>query len=272
MSAHDEISRLENALRHLIEGVLRKEYGDEWVEKLGVSPERLEKWRERQAEEARHKAGAVVEQRILYYADFTDLYTILHKNWDLFKPCFGDKKELEVYLSRLSELRNPNAHSRPILQHEELLAAGMSRELRQKITVFLNSGGGGPEPEHFSRIEEVSDSFGFRVAGQASGQQSVDTREQITLRPGDVVTFRGSAVDPHGRPLRWVVKSPFRSAGELILLEAESSTFEVDWDVTAEDIHDQIEIIFELSTVTGPHRYGHYDDEARLMYRVLPQP
>jgi hypothetical protein len=206
----------------------------------------------------------------LYYSDFPDLLTVLVKNWVLFKPCFGDKKELEVYLERLNELRNPTAHSRPVLQHEESLAAGMSRELRQKITVFRNSGGGGPEPEHFCRIEEVSDSFGHRVAGQASGEQIVDTREGITLRPGDVVSFRGSAVDPHGRPIRWVMRSPFRSGGGVTMVETDAPTFEFEWDVTTEDIHEQIEIVFTASSVVGPHRFGSYDDEARILYRVLP--
>jgi hypothetical protein len=213
MAIQDEISRVENALRSVIESVMKVRHGDQWSEPalLGVTAERKERWEERRVEAEKHATGAVAESRLLYYSDFPDLGTIVFKNWDLFKPCFGDKKETEVYLDRLNELRNPTAHSRPVLPHEDSLAAGMSRELRQKITVFRNSGAGGPEPEHFARIEEVTDSCGYRAGGRASGEQIIDTREEMTLRPGDVIEFQGSAVDPHGRPMRWRVSSPFRA-------------------------------------------------------------
>lgn len=69
-------------------------------------------WEERREEERKRRSGAVIEERILWYSDFTDLWKILKKNWGLFKPCFGDAKRLEVYLDRLAALRNPGAHSR----------------------------------------------------------------------------------------------------------------------------------------------------------------
>ena len=37
----------ENALRDFISSVLRKKFGENWVEKCGVSPERIKKWNER---------------------------------------------------------------------------------------------------------------------------------------------------------------------------------------------------------------------------------
>lgn len=270
MSIHDEISKLENVLRSIVEDVMEVSYEESWVEHLGVSDERIEKWRVRQTEAGKHSTGAVVEKRLLYYSDFPDLLTIIRKNWDRFKPCFGDKKEIEVYLNRLNELRNPTAHSRPVLEHEESLARGICRELRQKVTIFRNTGAGGDEPEHFSRIEGVTDSFGHRAGGRASGEQTVDTRDQMTLRPGDVVAFRGSAVDPNGRPMHWTISSPFRGAGNLVLGEIKSSSFDVEWDVTEEDIHEQLEIDITLKTVVGPHRYGNHDDQVRMIYRVLP--
>lgn len=270
MSLHDEISTLENVLRSVVEDVLKANHGDSWVEHLGVSDDRVERWRERQNEAGKHSTGAVVEKRLLYYSDFPDLLTIIRKNWELFKPCFGDKKEVEVYLGRLNELRNPAAHSRPVLPHEESLAEGMSRELRQKVTIFRNTGAGGDEPEHFCRIEEVMDSFGHSADGRASGEQIVDTREQMTLRPGDVVAFRGSAVDPVGRPMHWTISSPFRGTGKLVLGEVNGSSFDVEWEVTEVDIHEQLEIDITLRTVLGPHRYGDHDDHLRMIYRVLP--
>ncbi len=67
----------ENSLRDFIALMLQKQLGDSWVEKCGVSTERLDKWKERRvAEEKRQKSG-VVEQRLIYYADFYDLRHLL---------------------------------------------------------------------------------------------------------------------------------------------------------------------------------------------------
>jgi hypothetical protein len=37
-----------------------------------------------------------------------------------------------------------------------------------------------------------------------------------------------------------------------------------------DDIHEQLEIDFKLSSVAGPHRYGEFDDDVRLIDRILP--
>lgn len=266
----DPFEKVENSLRDLIADVLHDTYGDEWEEHLGVSDERLDRWRERREVQRKQAVGGVVEERLLYYADFHDIWTILKKKWELFSDCFRSKKRIEVYLDRLGELRNPDAHNRTAMPFEEHLAEGMSGELRQAITVFRNSGGGGPEPEHFCRIEEVRDSFNHRVTGLASGHHMVDTRDMVTLRPGERVELRGSGIDPADRPLRWRISAPFGSS-ELEIGEYSGSEFAVEWGVGENDIHDQQEIIVRLRSLDGPHRYGTYDDEARLLYRVLPQ-
>lgn len=104
----DSVHVLERVLRELIESVLRAQYGERWITHVGVTPDRLQRWRGRLVEEEKQRAGLVVDKRLLSYSDFTDLLTILKKNWEYFKPCFGDLKRLEVYLDRLSNLRNPN--------------------------------------------------------------------------------------------------------------------------------------------------------------------
>jgi hypothetical protein len=67
----------ENSLRDFIAVVLRAKLGESWLENCGISSERLEKWKERKAEEEKRQESGVVEQRLIYYADFYDLRTIL---------------------------------------------------------------------------------------------------------------------------------------------------------------------------------------------------
>src|SRR5690349_18163525 len=87
--AMDSISILENGLRDLVGKVLRNRHRDAWEDHLGVTPERLERWRDRREVEGRRRTGAAIEQRLLYYADFPDLLDIIRKNWDPdFKLCF----------------------------------------------------------------------------------------------------------------------------------------------------------------------------------------
>jgi len=72
----------ENALRDFLGAVLSARFGRDWIERCGVTPDRVQKWTERQATGARRFAAAgVIEERLLYYADFYDLKTILQKNW-----------------------------------------------------------------------------------------------------------------------------------------------------------------------------------------------
>jgi hypothetical protein len=66
----------ENSLRDFIAAVLSQSLGPNWVEQSGVSPERLAKWRERKVIEEKRQESGVVEERLIYYADFYDLKTI----------------------------------------------------------------------------------------------------------------------------------------------------------------------------------------------------
>jgi hypothetical protein len=272
MATPTDLTPVENAIRSLIQDVLAAEYGDAWDRHLGVTPERIAKWRERRTEAEARSVGGVVEERVIFYADFTDLRTIIGKqsNWPLFQRCFRDKRRFEVYLERLEELRNPAAHSRSILPFEKHLAEGISGELLQMITLFRNLGGAGAEPEHFARIEEVTDSFGHRGKGRASGQESVDTRDQITVRPGDKLRFTGSARDPKGRPLQWTIRALFGAFGSFDHGVVPADSFDVEWEVIPQDINEQQEIDFTLKSVEGPHRYANYDDMFRFIYKVLP--
>ncbi len=268
MDRENPINALENTLRDLVEDVLRRRHGEGWAEHLGVTDARKTTWEQRRDEERKKRTAGMIDERLLYYADFTDLFTIIKKNWDPeFAECFGDQTELRVYMDKLRDLRNPEAHSRSLLEVEEQLVLGMCGELRQKITIFLSSGKGGPEPEHFARIEQVVDSYGNRVTGEASGLGF--HRPGLIMRPGDRLVFRGHGWDPKGSPLTW--RLYFAAASQFQSLQGPE--FEFAWTVSDADIGENSYVSFGLISERPYVRLSQHgaDDTATLFYTVLPR-
>lgn len=258
----------ENVLRDLIKDVLAAQHGEAWHDHLGVTAERRAKWEERRVEERKRRTGGVADERLLYYADFTDLKTIIGNdtNWALFKDCFGVKKVFDVYLDRLGALRNPGAHSRALMDFERNLIIGMTGELRQKVAIYRSGGGGGPEPEHFPRIDEVRDSYGHTTPGAASAPVTGHMRTGLTLRPGDRVSFYGAATDPEDRPLHWRIH--FDPIG--VMHTANGPTLEFEWVVEERHIGESRWVLFWLESDRPYHRSGHIDDSAAFQYHILP--
>jgi len=97
----------ENALREFIAATLERALGRDWLDSCGVSQERITKWKDRQSEERRRHEAGVVEERLLYYADFYDLKTILKKHWQRdFSEALGDLKRFEVLFDELARYRD----------------------------------------------------------------------------------------------------------------------------------------------------------------------
>lgn len=262
----NSINVLENSLRDLIELLLRKIYGESWFDHLGVTNQRIEIWTARRDKEPKRRPGGQIEQRLLYYADFYDVIEIIKNDWDSgFKDCFGERKLFEVYTDRLSAFRNPDAHSRALLPFEGHLSIGMAGQLRQSIALFLSTGAGGPEPEHFARIEEVRDSYGIRATGEATGGGYA--KSQAVLRPGDTVSFVGRGWDPEGGALAWSTFLPARQK----FIRLDGSEFEWEWPVEERDISEHPYISFSLKSSKPYHRFlENKDDRAAIHYRVLP--
>src|SRR5690606_16955876 len=137
MDVTQALKDTENSLRDFISTCLSNRYGGEWIDKCGVSPERVKRWQERKGiEEKRQEAGAI-EERLLYYADFYDLRTILKKNWGLeFSKVFGEWKTMEVWLTEMEKLRDPDAHRRELLPHQKHLILGISGEIRTRLIKY----------------------------------------------------------------------------------------------------------------------------------------
>lgn len=260
-SAEESLHLAEVTLRDLIADLIPD------VQDLGLSGARLESWTQRREEERKRRVGAQIDERLLSYADFTDLEAIVTKNWDTFKPCFGDLARLKAYLHRLAALRNPGAHSRPLLPFEEALVVGMTGEIRQQVTIFRSEGTGTAEPEHFPRITEVRDSFGNRTAGLTKPTAPPMVNTGLTLRPGDEVVISGTAWDPKDGPLSWKVSL---NRGPT-LHEADGDAFECHWLVTSSHITEAALVSVRLSSQLDYHRLANGDDDrVVLQYRVLP--
>jgi hypothetical protein len=253
------INSVEVVLRGLIMHVLEAEFGSEWIERCATA-EKIQKWRDRQEEEAKKRDGTVVEERLIYFAEFTDLFPIIKKHWELFEPCLGDKKTFETYMGRLEDFRNAPMHSRALVDFEQKLIEGMTGEIRNKVTLFQTEANAADR--HFPRLEFVRDSFGRAASDGETLPPS------ITVHPSDEVTFECSGWDPEGRPLRWTLNV----LGTLETTEQEGATCRFTWRVTEDHISEGTFVEVRLMSDRAWHRYpAGYDGGATLRYAVLPR-
>ena len=122
----------------LIETLGIEAYGEDWPRKFGVTVKDLAWWRKKQAREAVRRGAGVAEPRLIYFSTFFDLERIVLDNWTVFEPVFGDSTRTGVYLEKLRELRNPDAHHRALTTSEKALIEGIAGELRTQITRHMS--------------------------------------------------------------------------------------------------------------------------------------
>lgn len=249
----------ENSLRDFIALVLQKQLGNSWVEECGVSPERLDKWKERRvAEEKRQKSG-VIEQRLIYYADFYDLSTILKKHWSgTFSDALGDWKKTEVWLGELEKLRDPDAHRRELLPHQKHLILGISGEIRTRL-IRYRSKQETSDDYYYPKIESARDSIGNIYAYGETGSV-IDTG--MSLRVGDFIEFVITASDPMGEPLQYAI---FNS-----LLTRWQDNNIIQLTITEEDIQKRFSVMLIVKSMRKYHANKKYDDTVLFSYEVLP--
>lgn len=263
MDVTQSLKDAENALRDFIAAVLIAKHGQSWVDHTGVSPDRLAKWTERKETEAKRQQAGVVEERILYYADFYDLGTILKKNWGDFAPALGEWKSMEVWLKELERLRDPDAHRRELLPHQKHLILGISGEIRNRIVRYRNKQE--TADDFFPRIESARDSLGNIWTPE--GPSSLGVVTETILRPGDVIDFVVTATDPLGEELSY----------GLIVVDVRTP-YNVKWQsngslsVRIEESHISTTFVIELK-VKSPRTYhasSDCDDSVNFIYKVLP--
>jgi hypothetical protein len=187
----------ENSLRDFIGATLSESLGPDWIDKCGVPPKRIERWKGWKADEEKRQATGAVEERLIYYASFSDLAPILKTHWKgTFSEAFGDLKTMEVFLAELGKLRDPDAHRRELMPHQKLLVIGLATEIRTRITRYRSKKE--TAADYFPRIESARDSLGNIWTAESRG---IYCSTKMILRPGDFLEFVITATDPDGGPL-----------------------------------------------------------------------
>jgi hypothetical protein len=250
----------ENALRDFISSILGKKLGSDWANNCGVSPERVQRWQERKSEEEKRQKFGTIDERLIYYADFYDLKTILKKNWEgAFSEAFGDWKTMDVWLDELGRLRDPDAHRRELLPHQKHLAVGIVGEIRTRIVRYRSKQE--TREDYFPRIENARDNFG-NIFPSGTGN-SVYTR--TILRPNDIVDFVITASDPLDDELEYgITVEGFISS----VSWQKENTFSVR--IMEEHIQTNFTILFCIRSPRRFHACGSYDDSSSFVYDVLP--
>ncbi|PLX05309.1 MAG: hypothetical protein C0594_07865 [Marinilabiliales bacterium] len=188
------IFEYENTLRRIIFHLLGS--SDETDYK--VSPDRIEKWKEKRETETKKQKGILAENRLLYFSDFYDLNTIINKNWELFKPLLHDKKRFEIFFSEVEKIRNTIAHGRSILHSQECLLTGILHDLKNMITIYHNKNE--MKEDYFVQIVRVTDSLGNEWADN----QGMLNNKPI-LHVGDNYEIIIEAHDPRNRKIKYSV-------------------------------------------------------------------
>ena len=258
MDVTQALKDTENSLRDFIAAVLSKRFGDAWAEKCGVSEQRITAWRERKQVEEKRQVSGVVEERLIYYADFYDLKTILQKHWSSdFFPVFGDWRTMEVWLTEMGRLRDPDAHRRELLPHQKHLVLGIAGEIRTRLIRYRSKME--TSEDYFPRIESARDSLGnISIYGQTE-------RSDHLLRPGDFIEFIITASDPIGGNLQYALTvtgyhhNPNWQDSNTLSLTIEDSHVRRDFNV-----------MLWLRSLREFHAIGDYDDSVTFQYEVLP--
>jgi len=252
----------ENALRDFIAVVLQTSLGDDWEQNCGVTHERVEAWAKRKAVETKRQESGTVEERIIYYADFYDLKTILKKHWaGQFSSALGDWKTMEVWLTELETLRDPDAHRRELLPHQKHLVLGMAGEIRTRLVKYRSKQE--TSDDYFPRIESARDNFGnIWTPGQDS------PRPKTVLRPNDLLEFVITASDPLGEELEYALLAdrPIARRTEIIWQKTNSLHLVIE----EEDIRRSFSVDLLIRSLRPYHASSFFDDATRWSYAVLP--
>jgi hypothetical protein len=250
----------ENALRDFIAATLERSAGCEWLDSCGVTPDRIAKWRERKSEEQLRQEAGVVDERLLYYADFYDLKTILKKHWQGdFSEALGAWKRFEVLFDELACYRDPDAHRRELLPHQQNLVLGIAGDIRSRLVRWRSRRE--KVDDCFPRIESARDSLGNQWTPSSAFIASTGT----VLRPGDKIDFVVTARDPEDLPLEYRLKVVGGNASEW------QATGLFSLEVEEAHISDAFFIQLRIRSPRSYHARGDYDDQASFRYIVLPK-
>lgn len=251
----DDLAATENSLRLIVDRVAQDAYGPDYLSRLGVKPKSIEAWERNRVRESERRGAGIHEERILYYSNFYDLEQIVLESWPLYEPVFKHREQTQVFLQKLRELRNPDAHRRELTDAEKSLIVGMSGELRTQITRYLAERDS-PD-EYFPKMEMLRDSLGNSFGGL----------KRPVVRVGAIIEFIAEAWDPFGAALeyRWTVHPDHPET-----VEEWSLNNRFTWRVQSNQVANPAWVNVEMRGPREPHAEGHRDAGWSIAYTVLP--
>ena len=259
MDVTQALKDTENSLRDFIAVVFQRKLGEQWIEKCGVTESRIEIWRKRKLTEEKRQFPGSVEERLLYYADFYDIRTILEKHWSgEFSNAFGELRTVRVWLEEMERFRDPDAHRRELLPHHQHLVLGIAGEIRTRLISYRSKME--TSEAHYPRMESVRDSIGNSIIDGGILQ-----RRTTRLRPGDVLDFVVTASDPLGSDLEYAItvsghhhNPPWQRSNQLSLT------------IAKEHVMNAFSVMLWIRSPREFHACGYYDDSSTFVYEVLP--
>ncbi|SMO95841.1 Swt1 family HEPN domain-containing protein [Fodinibius sediminis] len=263
MDISESLKNAENSLRDFITYILQEEKGNDWIKKCGVSDDRIDKWEERREIERKKFDDTALETRLIYYADFYDLKTILKSNWSgEFSTAFGKWKTMEVFLNELEKYRNPEAHRRELLSHQKHLVVGICEEIRNKIVRYRSMKEEKTSDDFYPRIEKVSDNLGNIWTPDAN---TTRINTECKLQVGDKLTFLVAATDPLGDEIEYRLRE---FAGNTF----QEWTNENEFELIIEKSHVGRNLSLQIQIRSPRDFKAHYnhDDSIQFVYEVLP--
>lgn len=138
LDAYDILFNFETKLREFIHAVMTERYGERW-EKQRVPGEMRKQWEEKRQS---GMAKGETEQRLLWYADFTNYVDIILRgdNWrEVFKDIFLNDLDIRVSFQRLQPLRLPVMHARVITKNDFLLLTVEAQRILRAIGILDDS-------------------------------------------------------------------------------------------------------------------------------------
>lgn len=195
------IKSYENTLKHIIIDVL----GASDQADYNISDDVKEKWFEKRSFESQKNDGFLTEKRILFYADFFDLKTIISKNWDEFEPVLKNKERFLVFFNEVNQYQNLMNLGKALTKSQEEMLSGILADLKNNYSIFTNKKN--QRNKHFVVINSISDNIGTTWEPQ---QHKTTTKPVLTV--GDSYELLIDANDPKDRDIEYEL---YHFAGKL---------------------------------------------------------
>ena len=188
------IKQYENTLRKLIIDVLGDADNSDYL----IAKDLLDKWITKRTIAKEDNNGFLFEKRIIFYADFEDLYLIIDKNWVNFSPILKDKKRFLVFFNEVIHFKKTIDKGRLLIQSQENLLSGIVMDLKNSITIYNNKNS--LKDDYFIAINKISDNLGTSWVNSNSQKQI-----KPILKIGDEYELLIEANDPKDRKITYQI-------------------------------------------------------------------